>query len=40
MSVLELQPQNELQLYELLLGAGDLVGGGVKRMEKQRKLQD
>lgn len=30
MSVLELQPQYELQVYKLLLGAADLAGGGVK----------
>lgn len=30
MSVLEQQPQYELQVYKLLLGAADLAGGGVK----------
>lgn len=30
MSALELQPQYELQVYKLLLGAADLAGGGGK----------
>lgn len=37
MSVLELQPQYELQLYKLLLGAAALAGGEVNRVEKRRE---
>lgn len=40
MSVLELQPQYELPLYKLLLGAAALAGGEVKWVEKWRKPDD
>lgn len=40
MSVLELQPQYELQVYKLLLGAVDLADGKVKGVEKQGNLED
>lgn len=42
MSVLELQPQYELQVYKLLLGAADLAAGGGKwggKVEKAGRLR-
>lgn len=40
MSVLEQQPQYELQVYKLLLGAADLAGGGVKWSGKVEEPAD
>lgn len=40
MSVRELQPQYELQVYKWLLGAADLAGGGGKWGGKAEETED